>query len=254
MKITFLGVGEAFDEKESHVCILVEASGRRMIIDCGSTAPPEIWKNCERPDYLDGIFISHFHADHFFGLPALMIRMWEDGRTRPFYLFGPLGMQKRVEVLMESAYPGSMPRRDGKEGGIPFTLRFRELQRSHRWDDWNLRVVNTKHTVQNLGLRLEAGKKVLCYSGDGMFTPTAAKLYSNASLIIHETYKESSTELRKRTHCTIDQLERLDDMARPKQIALVHLHRDLRKKRASILKKHRTRNWIIPKKGEFLEI
>ena len=87
-----------------------------------------------------------------------------------------------------------------------------------------------------------------------MFTPTAAKLYSNASLIIHETYKESSTELRKRTHCTIDQLERLDDMARPKQIALVHLHRDLRKKRATILKKHRTRNWIIPKKGECLEI
>ena len=142
MKITFLGVGEAFDEKESHVCILVEASGRRMIIDCGATAPPAIWKNCERADYLDGIFISHFHADHFFGLPALMMRMWEDGRTRPFYLFGPVGTQRNVERLMEVAYHGMV-------ANLPFTLRFRELQRSHRWDDWNLRVVNTRHTVQN---------------------------------------------------------------------------------------------------------
>ena len=172
MKVTFLGVGEAFDENNTHTCILVEAAGRRMLVDCGATAPPSVWHQSKRPDYLDGIFISHFHADHVFGLPSLMMRMWEDGRTRPFYLFGPVGTQRNVERLMEVAYHGMV-------ANLPFTLRFRELQRSHRWDDWNLRVVNTRHTVQNLGLRLEAGSptKVFCYSGDGMFTPTASKLY-----------------------------------------------------------------------------
>ena len=32
MKITFLGVGEAFDENNTHSCILVEAAGRRMLV------------------------------------------------------------------------------------------------------------------------------------------------------------------------------------------------------------------------------
>ena len=40
MKVTFLGVGEAFDENNTHTCILVEAAGRRMLVDCGATAPP----------------------------------------------------------------------------------------------------------------------------------------------------------------------------------------------------------------------
>ena len=42
MKITFLGVGEAFDEDYTHTCILVEAAGRRMLVDCGATAPPSL--------------------------------------------------------------------------------------------------------------------------------------------------------------------------------------------------------------------
>ena len=117
MKVTFLGVGEAFDQDYTHTCILVEAAGRRMLVDCGATAPPSVWHQSKRPDYLDGIFISHFHADHVFGLPALMKRMEEDGRTRPFYLFGPVGTQRNVERLMEVAYPGMVSH-------LPFTLRF----------------------------------------------------------------------------------------------------------------------------------
>ena len=121
MKVTFLGVGEAFDENNTHTCILVEVCRRRMLVDCGATAPPRYGTNQKDHDYLDGIFISHFHADHVFGLPALMMRMWEDGRTRPFYLFGPVGTQRNVERLMEVAYHGMV-------ANLPFTLRFRELK------------------------------------------------------------------------------------------------------------------------------
>ena len=258
MKVTFLGVGEAFDDDNTNTCILIEAAGRRMLVDCGATAPPSIWKQSERPDYLDGIFISHFHADHVFGLPALMMRMQEDGRTRPFYLFGPVGTQRNIERLMEVAYPSMV-------ANLPFTLRFRELQRSHRWDDWNLRVVNTRHSVQNLGLRLEAGSpnKVFCYSGDGMFTPTASKLYTNADLLVHEAYTIDGTvkNFRKetitvgtKTHCSMQQLERLDDMARPKKMALIHLNRGLRKGKDEILKKYKKRRWIMPDAGDVIEL
>ena len=187
-----------------------------------------------------------------------MMRMQEDGRTRPFYLFGPVGTQRNVERLMEVAYPSMV-------ANLPFTLRFRELQRSHRWDDWNLRVVNTRHSIQNLGLRLEAGSptKVFCYSGDGMFTPTASKLYTNADLLVHEAYTEDGTvkNFRKetitigtKTHCSMQQLERLDDMARPKKMALIHVNRTLRKDRDDILKKYKKRRWIMPEAGDVINL
>ena len=242
MKISFLGGGEAFDETQTNVCLLLEAAGRRMLMECGATAPSAVWKKSTRADYLDGIFISHFHADHTFGLPALVMRMWEDGRTRPFYLFGPVGSQRFIERLMKMAYPGMVEK-------LPFTLRFRELQRSHRWDDWNLRVVSTRHSVPTLGLRLEAGspQKVFCYSGDGMFTPTAAKLYTGADLLVHEAYLEDG---QTKTHCSLVQLERLHDMARPERMALVHLRRDLRKQKDEIIKRYRRRKWTIPEAGD----
>ena len=242
MKITFLGVGEAFDETQTNVCLLVEAAGRRMLMECGANAPSAVWNKSTRADYLDGIFISHFHADHTFGLPALVMRMWEDGRTRPFYLFGPVGSQRYIERMMKMAYPSMVEK-------LPFTLRFRELQRSHRWDDWNLRVVSTRHSVPNLGLRLEAGspQKVFCYSGDGMFTPTAAKLYTGADLLVHEAYLEDG---QTKTHCSLVQLERLHDLARPGRMALVHLQRNLRKQKDDILKRYRRRKWTIPEAGD----
>lgn len=262
MKITFLGVGEAFDEYLHNVCLLIEATGRRMLIDCGATAPPAVWKQSQRADYLDGIFVSHLHADHIFGLPALLMRMWEDGRTRPFYLFGPVGLQRYIERMLKLAYDGSVPKHGRGEGakseGIPFTLRYRELQRSHRWDDWNLRVASTRHTISNLGLRLEAGdpQSVFCYSGDGMYTPTAGRLYAGADLVVHEGYTDDG---ETKVHCSLKQLERLQDIARPKHLAVVHMRRDLRwdgngKSRIrEWQKRYRQRGWLFPEPGFVME-
>ena len=59
MKVTFLGVGEAFDEDYTHTCILVEAAGRRILVDCGATAPPSVWHQSLEPNrHFNGMRIS----------------------------------------------------------------------------------------------------------------------------------------------------------------------------------------------------
>ncbi len=76
VKIKFIGVGEAFDEDLPNTSILVRARDERnessILLDCGFTAPPSFWKIAKDPDDLDAIWISHFHGDHFFVLPALL--------------------------------------------------------------------------------------------------------------------------------------------------------------------------------------
>ena len=96
-----------------------------------------------------------------------------------------------------------------------------------------------------------------------MFTPTASKLYTNAALLVHEAYTSDGTVKNPRgetvtigtkTHCSLQQLERLDDMARPKKMALIHLNRKLREEKKDILKKYRQRRWIMPDAGEVIEL
>ena len=57
-----------------------------------------------------------------------------------------------------------------------------------------------------------------------------------------------------KTHCSVQQLERLDDMARPKKMALIHLNRTLRKEKTDILKKYKQRRWIIPEPRDVIEL
>ena len=54
-----------------------------------------------------------------------------------------------------------------------------------------------------------------------MFTPTASKLYTNSDLLVHDAYTMDGTvqnprgetiNIGTKTHCSIQQLERLDDM------------------------------------------
>ena len=75
MRVTFLGVGEACDETMPNTSVWVEteADNRRssVLLDCGFTVPPNYWQRTSDPEDLDALWISHFHGDHFFGVPAL---------------------------------------------------------------------------------------------------------------------------------------------------------------------------------------
>ena len=52
----------------------------------------------------------------------------------------------------------------------------------------------------------------------------------------------------------MQQLERLDDMARPKKIALIHVNRTLRKQKDDLLKKYKKRRWIMPEAGDVINL
>jgi ribonuclease Z len=53
---------------------------------------------------LNDIFFSHFHADHFLGLPGLLRTMALQGRTDPFHAWGPPGATR---ILKHAASLGA---------------------------------------------------------------------------------------------------------------------------------------------------
>jgi ribonuclease Z len=50
------------------------------------------------------IFITHFHGDHFLGLPGLIQTMQLNDREKPIHIYGPKGMEKLTSDLLSLGY------------------------------------------------------------------------------------------------------------------------------------------------------
>ena len=80
MKLTFLGAAH----EVTGSCTLLEAAGRRIVIDCGMEQGADIYENCELPisaGEIDAVLLTHAHIDHSGKIPALVAQ----GYRGPIY-------------------------------------------------------------------------------------------------------------------------------------------------------------------------
>jgi len=249
LEVVFLGVGEAFDEALPNTSVLIRYKGggspATFLLDCGFTAPPPFWREESDVNRLDGIWVSHFHADHCFGIPALLVRFWEEGRDRGLMLLGQKGIESFTRKCLDLAYPGFYER-------ITFPIRFVEVEPEKRMEILGLsfRTAETAHSQMNLALRIDVAGKSIYYSGDGKPTPESMALARDSEFIIHEAF-HMETEIPG--HGTIagsmDMAKRCEALL----VALVHIQRGVRgqaKDRIHELKKMSSPvNVIIPEPG-----
>ena len=90
MKITVLGSGSAYsDLNRFNSAYLVEIAGLTLMIDCGSDALRALQKAGVNLFSIKDIFITHMHADHCGGLPAVLTAMHVQGRINPISIHIP---------------------------------------------------------------------------------------------------------------------------------------------------------------------
>ena len=254
MRVTFLGVGEACDEMMPNTSVWVEteADKRRssVLLDCGFTVPPNYWKRTSDPEDLDALWISHFHGDHFFGVPALLLRFWEQKRTKPLAVIGQSGIEKTITQAMELAYPRFLPK-------LTYPLQFHEIEPGQKLHvaglDWA--AAESFHGQRNLAVRLEDGRHALFYSGDGLFSPETLLLARGCDLAIHEAFQLDPVTP---AHGTVRQCLDFAREAGVATLALVHVQRDERRDRyqeiRSLLEEVRDLHIILPEAGDVLEL
>lgn len=68
MKITFLGSGSAFTMSNFQSNILIENDKEKLLFDCGGDIRWSLKENGLSAFDIDGIYLSHLHADHIGGL------------------------------------------------------------------------------------------------------------------------------------------------------------------------------------------
>ncbi|MCX6720784.1 MAG: ribonuclease Z [Candidatus Staskawiczbacteria bacterium] len=216
MKIIFLGTGEAFDENVPNNSHLVITEKTKLLLDCGYSVPQQFWKFNSDPNFLDAIYISHHHADHSFGLPAILMRMWEDGRKRKLTIFGFNGLRN----YMEFAYKDFQKK-------FKYKINLVEVQEGSnvKFQDIKMSFQKTVHSGQNLAVKITDGKNSYAYSGDG--SPIAgSNFYRDLDLFIAETYLYDQGKIG---HASVVGAIKFSEENNIKCLALTHLNRDFRK-------------------------
>ena len=229
MQVTFVGVGEAFDETLGNTSLLVsfETAGikRQMLLDCGFTAAHAFWRHSPDPLELDAVWVSHFHGDHFFGLPLLLLRFWEQGRERPLVIIGQPALEDKVTAALDLAYPRFRSK-------LGFEIDFLEVSPGKDLHVLDLRwsFAENGHSSPCLALRLDHDQGSVFYSGDGGPTDGSKALGADCDLIVHEAF---GIEELQSGHGSVDLCIDFALEQKARALALVHMNRDVRRSRAS---------------------
>jgi ribonuclease Z len=158
LSVFFAGTGGSIPTAARGLpALLVRRGGERILFDCGEGTQRQLVSSVGLAD-LDDVFLTHFHADHWLGLPGLLKTFDLRGRERPLTLHGPRGLADLLTAAMRLA------------GRVHYDLRVVELTGGDvlEREDYKIAVVQVAHRVQAFGYVL--------YEDDrpGEFDPQAA--------------------------------------------------------------------------------
>jgi ribonuclease Z len=132
LSLLFAGTGGSVPSPRRGLpAILVRRGGDRLLFDCGEGTQRQLMRSAGLAD-LDCVFITHFHADHWLGLPGMLKSFALREREQPLAVYGPRGLTRIMEetrfiygrlsyrLQVQELDPGGAVRFDGYEViGIP---------------------------------------------------------------------------------------------------------------------------------------
>ena len=240
--------------------LLVRRGGDRMLFDCGEGTQRQLVRSVGLID-VESVFITHFHADHWLGLPGMLKSLALRERAQPLALYGPPGLRELMGV-MRIVY-----------GRLPFELRIVELDPAQavERDGYRVAAVPVRHgpreaygyalvederpgefdpgAAERLGVspgpdfgRLQRGRTVegvapeqvmgpprqgrkVVFSGDTGPCEALAVAAHQADVLVHEaTFIDEEAERARETfHSTARQAAELARQAEARLLALTHI-------------------------------
>jgi ribonuclease Z len=127
LSVAFLGTSGAVPSaRRSTARLLVARGGERLLFDCGEGTQRQMQRSLGLVQ-VDEIYLTHFHADHFLGLPGLLKTYDLTGREAPLTIYGPHGLRNffkslsrilgrvKFELDLVALEPGESVPREGAE-------------------------------------------------------------------------------------------------------------------------------------------
>lgn len=186
MRLKVLGCGDAFASGgRFNTSFLLFDEGKNVMIDCGASTLIRLKQESINPTDIDTIIITHFHGDHFGGIPFLILsNKIEYDRKKPLIIWGPKGVKEKVVALQEAMYPGTSDLID--EMQVTFKEYIEDV-----WVEVGGISVFAKQVIHSPasnphGVKVKLGNKIFAFSGDTEWTDHLIELAENSDLFICE--------------------------------------------------------------------
>jgi ribonuclease Z len=161
LSIFFAGTaGSVPSSRRGLPATVIHRGGEKLLFDCGEGTQRQLMRSIGLID-LDSVFISHFHADHWLGLPGMLKSLALRDRDKPLSVYGPPGLKALMDTMM-----GVIGRR------LPYELSLFELE---RWDEVERRGYRIASVPVTHGDRPAHGYVLLEEDRPGEFDPVAAQ-------------------------------------------------------------------------------
>jgi ribonuclease Z len=145
LDVLFLGTsGSMPTARRAPAALLVRRGGERMLFDCAEGTQRQLLRSGVGLIELREIFLTHFHADHFLGLPGMLKTFSLRGREVPLDLYGPPGLKNLFTVLKRIF------------GKLTYPVNLNELRTGDVLErgDYNLVTFPVAHGVSSIGYAL----------------------------------------------------------------------------------------------------
>jgi ribonuclease BN (tRNA processing enzyme) len=193
VKVHLIGTGDAFGSggKFQSCLHLTAETGANMLVDCGASSIVALNRAGIDRNAIRAILFTHFHGDHFLGLPFFVLdAQFVTKRKAPLLIAGPKGVAERARVAMEAAFTGS------SAAERAFGLQFLEVTPGIPASIDGVAitafpVVHDERAGPCQGYRLAADGKVFALSGDTGWTDSLVPLADGADVFLIECYEQA---------------------------------------------------------------
>ena len=239
--------------------LLLHRGADRILFDCGEGTQRQLLRSVGLMDLTD-VFVTHFHADHWLGLPGMLKTFDLRARERPLTIYGPPGLAKLLHAMRHVW------------GGVGYDVEIVELADdepverdeyviepfpvNHRGAAYGYAVIEDDRPgrfdaalAERLGVkpgpdfgRLQRGEVVdgvrpeqvvgedrrgrkLVISGDTAPSDVLVEVAHRADVLVHEATftREEADRARETQHSTAEQAAKAALEAEVRLLALVHL-------------------------------
>jgi len=283
MIINFLGTGGAIPtRKNNHSGILVSFSSENILIDCGEGIQRQFRIAGLSPTKLTKILITHWHGDHFFGLPGLLRTLAMSEYNKTLEIYGPKGTKQFISLIEKLTgkhqikikvkevsrtfinTPLFSIEAKPMKHGIPTNAYSIIIKDKRRLDKAKLKKLKLPNSpllkklqegkditykgkkIKSSSLSyMEKGKKITIIL-DTAFNTNAIKLAKNSDLLIAESsFSSKDSKIAKEyKHLTAKEAATIAKKAKSKKLILTHISQRYEKSQGIIEKEAKS---IFPK-------
>lgn len=225
INLAFLGTGNAFAPQRCWSGFVLD---QRHLFDAPPTALYSLKQLGVPLAAIETVFISHFHADHFFGLPFLLLEYaYLTERGDPLTIVGPPGVESRLRQLVELGGYGGLWQRAGQ-----LSVKYVEVDDATTGtvNGVEFEAVEVEHGGPELrcfGYRTRRQGRTLAYTGDSSLCDQLVRLADGADVLVTDCTYARGHGLPE--HMSLEEVRELQARIAPTtEFLLTHLGSDVR--------------------------